>query len=211
VEGRTLAIDAANETLEQLSDYLGVPLVRVAYGDDNPAITSTWEVHGGATSAEKVAALGLTDEIDEKRFSKDLLAAMNKALETAPSREAKASPFINFNDQAHWCGWLINKDLIDFILDNYRDILVLGRRSSVPYLAEEAERRGMTLTYRLDMKVPDEFDCVVQNGSWGEPETSKPVFQVMGAGWANEPVTNVSAEVAAQCPTNRLWTVPTLG
>lgn len=211
VEGRHLTPDTVNENLEQLSDYLGVPIVRVAYADDNPAVTANWEVHGHASSAEKVAAQGLTNEIDQKRFTKDLQNAVNKALETAPSREVPASPFINFNDQAHWCGWLINKDLVDFILDNYRDILVLGRRSSAPYLAEEAARRGMTLTYRLDMKVPDEFDCVVQNGSWGQPETDKPVFQIMGAGWANEPVTNVSAEVAAQCPTNRLWTVPTLG
>ncbi len=29
----------------------------------------------------------------------------------------------------------------------------------------------------------EDFDCVLQTGTWGRPETHRPVFQIFDAGW----------------------------
>lgn len=90
---------------------------------------------------------------------------------------------VSFADQPHWCSWLVNTQLLDYVLRHFHVIGVQGRPSSAPYLAAAAAARGRTLLYIPDLGAPIACDCIVQLGSWGEVETDKPVFQAMGAGW----------------------------
>jgi hypothetical protein len=98
---------------------------------------------------------------------------------------------------------LTNPALVDFVLDRYESFLVLGKPASIPYLSKEASRRGKKLTFRSDLTCPPEgdYDCVLQTGSWGwsPPQTDKPLFQLMEAGWTPQ-ARNVSSEIIDSCP-----------
>ena len=120
------------------------------------------------------------------------------------SRSSTSDGAPDWNDQAHFCTWLVNPAMVDFIFDHFKDCVVLGKPSSVPYLSQQAERRGVRLRFRPDVIVPDDCECAIFAGAWGEPQTDKPVFQLMGAGWGHGPVVNVSPEMAQACPPARL-------
>jgi len=191
-----------NELIYSLSDYLGVPVVRVSYGADYPELTADWEVRCQGSLRGATAAWNF-DGIDRADFSAQLMAALERASSVAPVRTGDQKSFINFADQPHWCSWPINRDILDFIVENFDDLVVLGKRSSVPYLHQRAEALGKRVRVRPDLNVPEDCDCVVQAGSWGKPETDKPIFQVMAAGWLGEPAINLPAHLEGLCPPNR--------
>ena len=189
-------------SLDDLESYLGVPFIRIAYGPPDE-FTEGWDIHGRGDT-EKVCLFGDSTGLDYPQFSLDLQAALTKAARGAPIRSGGGETFFNFDDQAHWCSWLVNRDLVDFILSKYRSIAVLGKAASVPYLGRRAAELGIHLDHRLDLLVPDDCDCVVQTGSWGKPDTDKPVFQIMAAGWMPEPAINISREMLAALPPSRV-------
>ncbi|HLY44842.1 MAG TPA: AMP-binding protein [Stellaceae bacterium] len=185
VNGNSLKPEEVNLHLKRLGEYLGIPIIRIAYGANNSHLTYDWEVQGDG-DVYGIPKWDLT-AIDREKMEREFTEAIDKVVGEGPPRLGENKRFINLNDAAHWCGWLINKQLLDFIVDNYDDVVALGRPSSVPYLLHEMTRRGKRIRYRSDLEVPPDCDCVVQNGSWGpRPKTDKPVFQIMGAGWLGE-------------------------
>lgn len=181
VDGRSLNPEAVNLHLERLSEYLGVPIIRIAYGNNHQDITRDWEVQGDGNVNHIPTARYET--IDQEKMVREFTSAMDKIAAHSPVRGGDNKSYLNTVDQPHWCGWLINKQLLDLILSHFNDIVALGRPSSVPYLLNEATRRGKRVRYRLDLTVPPDCDCVLQVGVMRRPETDKPIFQIMHAGW----------------------------
>ena len=199
IESKQITPESSVAALKDLSEYLQVPMVRIAYGPDNEAVTSDWEVlSSGNSYRATVWAEG--HGMDHQKITDDLAVALLKAAETAPPRIGSPETILNFDDQPHWCSWLVPENFIDFILDNHKDLVVLGKESSVPYLKESAAAKGVRVRYRLDLVVPEDCDCVVQTGSWGRPVTDKPIFQVMAAGWEPGPAANLPPELQSICP-----------
>jgi len=186
-----------NETLARLGEYLGVPLVRISFDIESADVCGDWEVrlpwHVGSRDYFK-------DDLWISYFLVQFYAALDRALERAPLRPGRLVSFIDNTDPAHWCGWQINPKLIDFILDRYDRLLVLGVEASVPYLFNEAQRRGKRVTYRSDFRTDGDYDCVVQLGLWGRPHTDKPLYVVMADQWTNETAHNVPDAVRIACP-----------
>jgi len=203
IDGVELEPDLVNTHLDRLRDYLGVPLVRIAYGNTAPHLTADWEVRC-LSDAFLVATRGEKIGITDAEYQRQFLEAVDKAVAAAPQRWGEATSIVNIADQPHWCSWIINKALLDFILDRFDNLLVLGKPASVPYLLEEATRRGKRVAYRSDLNVTDDCDCVLQTGSAQRPQTDKPIFQVMGAGWPGEPAVNLPDEELRICPSNRV-------
>ena len=204
IDGAELEPELVNQHLDRLQSYLNVPFVRIAYGNTAPHLTGDWDVQG-LGDAVGVATLGQGLKIDDRTFQEQFLAAVDRAVQAAPPRWGEAEPILDITDQPHWCSWIINKNLLDFVLDRFDNLLVLGKPASVPYLQMEAERRGKRIMYRSDLQVTDDCDCVLQTGSSQKPQTDKPIFQIMGAGWPGEPAVNLPEEVLKECPSNRVW------
>lgn len=203
LDGPETAPEEVNLHLERLRDYLGVPMLRIAYGD-TPGVSDGWEVQGGGDAAA-VATRGAGRFIADRPFQAQLLDALDRMAPGAPRRPGTGGPILDLGDQPHWCSWIVNRDLVDFVLDRFDRILVLGKPASVPYLSAEAARRGKQLVHRLDLQVPDEVEAVVQTGSSNRPQTDKPIFQIMGAGWPGEPAVNLPDDVLKLCPHSRIW------
>ncbi|MGA0608393.1 AMP-binding protein [Phenylobacterium sp. VNQ135] len=177
--GHALVATAAQD-LADLCDYLQTPAVRIAYSDAFSPVTAGWEVQGhGSTRAIHGWDF---DGIDRDAFAQQLTDSILRALQPRRRRLAGESQ-VSFADQPHWCSWLVNVQLLDYVLRHFNVIGVQGRPSSAPYLAAAAAARGRTLVHIPDLSAPAGCDCIVQLGSWGDVETDKPVFQAMGAGW----------------------------
>lgn len=206
IDGASIPLGAVNQAITDLSDYLGIPILRIAYGTEHPEMTAMWEIQIGA-NAMGVATMGDARLIDREALREPFFAALKPILDMAPTRKGAPTSSYDYADQPHWCSWIVSKASVDFILDRYDNILALGKPASIPYLRAEAERRGKQVTYRPDLHVPDEFDCVVQNGSSNQPVTDKPIYMLMDAGWlVGDRAANVVPEVLAQFPKSRLWT-----
>ena len=191
----------ANRAIDNLEDYLGAPILRVALTEQFAGDTETWHVRYLKACAFALIRQAAETQIDNNALAQQLFAGIVQMCASLKPREDAAGDRWHMSDQAHWCSWLVDPALVDFVLDRYQSFLVLGKRSSVPYLSSEAARRGKSLTFRSDLFCPpgDDYECVLQTGSWGRPTTEKPIFPLMLAGWGDGPA-NVPGSVAAMAP-----------
>jgi hypothetical protein len=202
VDGASIEPAAATRSLDQLQDYLGIPLLKIAFADRYADATRGWDVPCRCTVASEGSQVAYETAEARELFLRELVGPLDHAIARAPLRQGVASSFIHTPDQSHWCSQRINPALLDFILDRYDRLLVLGYPSSVSYLNREAARRGKRVAHRTDLRIDDDCDCVVQAGVWGRPETDKPVFRLISSGWGEPEVTayNVPDALRAACP-----------
>jgi len=201
VDGRDFVPADASRSLARLEDYLGVPMVKLALTTDTAEATADWDVQCRVNLANGGVNLFSTWEV-RQQFLQRLLGPLNQAVERAPLREGVPESFYRAHEQSHWCGHRVNPAWLDFILDHYDNLLILGLPSSVFYLQREALRRGKRIEYRNSLGCDGDHDCVVMAGPWGPPpQTDKPLFVAMQNGWSPlGAVFNVSDALRAACP-----------
>ena len=131
-----------NIWISDLSEYLDVPIIQIAYSrmyiQALPSIGKCSRI----LLLRGVAAEWKLDGVDRMSFSQQLYHALTAALTKAPRRTGDERSFVNFSDQPHWCSWTVNPALVDFIVDHFDDIVVLGKTASVPYLSDKAAEKG---------------------------------------------------------------------
>jgi acyl-CoA synthetase (AMP-forming)/AMP-acid ligase II len=189
--------------LDDIEDYLGVPILRVALTKQFSAHTSNWPVRH---LRDCVALLVQTSDakIDYDTLKQDMFTALVEKCKSIIPKKGTAQNIWHTSDQHHWCSWLVNPQLVDYVLDRYESFLVLGKPGSIPYLSREADRRGKLLNFRSDLLCPPgDYECVLQTGSWGMPTTDKPVFPLMNPGWGDRPF-NIPDSVRNAAPSNTL-------
>jgi acyl-CoA synthetase (AMP-forming)/AMP-acid ligase II len=193
----------ANRAIDDLEDYLGVPILRVALARQFAQQTKDWHIHHSADCVELLTSGydPANPHIDVPALLRSLASGLRDIFGRVQPREGRLVSWFRIIDQPHWCSWLVNPELVDFVLDRYDSFLVLGKQGSIPYLSSRANRRGKSLTYRSDLICPPELDyeCVLQTGSWGEPDIDRPLYPLMGAGWGERPA-NVPKEIADSAP-----------
>jgi hypothetical protein len=202
VIGREQTPEMINRSLDDLEDYLGTPIVRVVFASQNLPHTRDWQVHCLDPRLDNFPLdRAAQDGVDGKAFTDKLFDVLLDMAGELQLRPADANDKWLTPDQAHFCGALVNPASVDFVLARYDSFLVLGKPASIPYLSKQAQRLGKKLTFRFDLQCPPDgdYDCVLQTGSFGEPKTDKPVFQLMDAGWSPQ-ARNVPREVIEACP-----------
>ena len=204
VLGRDLTPEIVNPALDDIEDYLGVPILRLALAPQNLPHTLAWQLRCldhrlDDFGLDRASRIGVDSTVLEEKLFQALLALY-------PKLKLRPGPRVDrwiAAEQVHCCGTLANPALVDFVLDRYESFLVLGKPASIPYLSKEADRRGKKLIFRSDLTCPAEgdYDCVLQTGSWGwsPPQTDKPLFQMMEAGWTPQ-ARNVPSEIVDSCP-----------
>jgi hypothetical protein len=203
--GADLPPEEVETAIWKLGDYLDVPIIRIAFDAAFHARTARWEVQclkARHPVYNRWPYYGDPELLEA--FTSQLIGAIQRSLTPQTLREGEARSFIEAGDIEHWCAWQVNPALIDFILERYDDILVLGRPASAPYIQRQASRLGKRLTYRPSLETDGDFDCVVQLGSWGQPQTDKPLFVVMADNWTNQAAHNVPDDVRRMCPPSTL-------
>lgn len=199
VDGRELTPSAVNKGLDDVEEYLGTPILRVALASQFLRDTARWPVHCLMDVDEYLAGRW---QVELSVLAQRMAARLAEMFPKLRRRTGRAIDTWDLWDQPHWCSWLVNPELVDFVFDRFDSFLVLGKPGSIPYLSGEAARRHKKLVFRSDLSCPPngDYECVLQTGSWGQPQTAKPIFQLMAAGWGEGLAFNVPESVAKACP-----------
>lgn len=175
VHGADLPKDR-NPSIEALSCYLDVPVMRIASLPHFRNVTEDWEFIDRRNRLRQRYGVGiptLPDGLEE------YLRAEGDGLRRVPGRAE-----VRMNDLVHFCSALIDEEKLVPVLDRYESFCILGVPSSVPFIPNYLERHGKRFfhanTLNLEL-APHEFDCVLTTGALGRPDTEKPVYQIFSA------------------------------
>ena len=218
VPGRTLPIEHRAGTIAAFSDYLGVPVFRIASVEAFAPFTEDWEyrplhsLSGGPglkPHKPEVVLDALADWLEPRLASG---AIHVPAATPAVTR-------LDMTDLAHFCSHAVDKAALDRVLAAYDRFCIVGQPASVAYirrtLAEQGKAWVEAPSYHsavLDTLPP--FDCILSCGPTGAIDTDRPAVAVMGAGWGGGRAINTALpadiELRGKLPAADLaeWYVP---
>jgi hypothetical protein len=181
-----------NQFIERLGRYLGVPVFRVATLRSFEALTVGWEF---VSRSNADWTMELT--VDTEALVSRLAEFITREVRHMPLRSGSDVQIPLAPDLPHFCAMFADRAKIDAVLAQHDRCCVIGTPSSIPYVVRQLEALGKrwVQTNNLNLAgqgiVDADFDCVLQTGSWGRPETSLPIYQLFTAGWdpAEHPVT----------------------
>ena len=179
-----------NVALSRLQAYLGVPVVRMAFGPNFRGETADWEFrplnqplpHTGPWTYDRTVLLDLIAQSLEKQGER-----------VARQYVPQLPKNIALDNMAHFCADLMDREKLSSIIDRHQRFCLVGPVSSVVFLEEEIKRRGkicFRCLHDWGLMPPDtpgqEYDCIVQVGCWGKPAIDVPIYQVFWSGWRPE-------------------------
>lgn len=181
VQGRDLPGDR-NASLSDLSAYTGAKLFRVATLPRFEEITSSWEAVRRVDPAARIYPYSGPE------FIRDAFASwLHQTASSLRKLPGTPEPSATFSDLPHFCCFLASETPLKEVLNSYDRFCVLGSPSSVPLIPKYLTAQGKHFVYCNHLKVDEQygegaFDCVLQTGSWGRPETTAPIYQICIAG-----------------------------
>ena len=181
-----------NQFIERLGRYLGVPVFRIATLRSFEEYTADWEFVS-RSNADWTTELAIDVEALVSRLA-EFIARERRRMPLRPGSDGE-NPLPA--DLPHFCCMYADRAKIDAVLAQHDRFCVIGTDSSIPYVVRKIESLGKhwLRTNNLNLAgqgIADaDFDCVLQTGSWGRPETHLPVYQLFTAGWnpAEHPAT----------------------
>ncbi len=184
-----------NGFIDRLSKYLSVPVFRIATLKSFPDITARWDFVD-RTNADWTMKL----QVDTDAMISALAAFLKSRRGMMARRSGKARGEASIMDAQHFCSIYVDREKLDEVLEAFDRFCIIGPESSLPYVGKSLRQVGKTHFRAHNLNLPGlglsdaDFDCVLQTGSWGRPETQKPVFQIFDAGWdANDKPVTVNA------------------
>jgi len=104
-------------------------------------------------------------------------------------------------DPPHFCSFLINPKVLEWLVNRYDSFCIIGLPSSVPYLQQALDQMGKRYFHSPVIQPDrDDFDCIVMTGASGMPRTDKPVFDLVHSGELAGAPRNLSPEELRECP-----------
>ena len=192
-----------NEFIRRLEAYLGVPVFKIATLRSYAEHTAAWDFVD-RRNADWTTEL----EVDTDALVVKLCSFLHE--EGARLRRAHGAPERGpkIRDMQHFCSMYFDRGKIDRVLSRFDRFCLIGTRSTAGFIRKRIRELGKTYfeTTNLNLRgqgyTDDDFDCVLQIGSWGRVHTSKPVFQLFSAGW--DPA-SVPTEVSGEPITDPGW------
>jgi fatty-acyl-CoA synthase len=181
-----------NAFIRRLSVYLGVPVFRIATLHSFAEHTLGWE-HVARSNADWASVL----EVDADALVARLKSFLLEQRARLPHRIGPMGLSPRIQDMHHFCSVYIDRDKVESVLLGYDRFCLIGFESSAPFVRRRLDQLGKrwfqvnSLNLSGQGYSDDDFDCVLQVGSWGRVKTSKPVYQIFSAGWepSSQPAT----------------------
>jgi hypothetical protein len=173
-----------NQFIERLGRYLGVPVFRMATLRSFEAYTAEWDFVS-RTNADWTMELTVDADALATRLA-EFIVRERRRMPLQPSLEGD-TPLPP--DWRHFCSMYADRAKIDAVLNQHDRFCVIGTESSIPYVVRQLDALGKRWLRTNNLNLAGQgitdadFDCVLQTGSWGRPETTRPVYQIFSAGW----------------------------
>ena len=173
-----------NEFIRRLSHYLGVPIFRIATLKSFSEFTAGWE-YVDRSNADWTTKLDVNPDAIVSRLGAFLQAERFRI----PPRFGSVELDPQVQDLPHFCSMYVDIDKLEDVLSEHRRFCLVGPESSAPYVRKRIRDLGKHYMQTNNLNLhgqgysDDDFDCVLQLGSWGRVDTAKPVFQIFSGGW----------------------------
>lgn len=202
VTGRHIKPETISPALKDMEDYLGTPILRMAFHAQFRPYTENWdfcEYRQFVSDAEKLSHPAWVE-----RFRVFLIDYIRQR--AGQFRKRLAEPVNRFTllDNPHFCSYLLNRSAVDFVTSKYDSFCIVGFPSSLPYLTERLEQLGKRYCFCSQItSAHADFDCIILTGGMGTLPDGKPAFDFLHArkeGEGGGRPHNVSPEIEALCP-----------
>jgi acyl-CoA synthetase (AMP-forming)/AMP-acid ligase II len=182
VRGSDLALADSSASIAALSDYLTVPVFRIANYQGFGQHTAEWEWR---------PLRGHSQPFRPDHFIAAFeawLAGRTARIKTHPKRNATR---LDLTDAIHFCSHAIKQEPIDLLLEHFERFCIAGRPSSVPYIRKRLAELGKPLMYipsyapEVVAAAGDAFDCILICGAMGQFPIAYPAvaLQHVGQSW----------------------------
>lgn len=173
----TIPSAARDQAYAWLSRYLGIPLFKFAHIQKYADQTEGWE-HRDFSEPELQKST-LVDRLEG--FLKEHIEQIPK-----PMGQGRSAPV--YDDMNHFCSFMINPALIEWLLKKFTKFIWQGLPNSIPYIFQRFEEEKTEYVIIPTMlpggslgeweeKMPDA--CVIQAGAWLPVNTKLPVVRLI--------------------------------
>ena len=173
-----------NEFIHRLSRYVRVPIFRLATLKSLSQLTGQWE-YVNRTNDDWTTDL----EVDPDAVVARLRTFLQAEKSRIPLRAGLVDRRLKSQDSQHFCSMYVDREKLEDVLGEHQRFCLVGVESSIPYVRNRIRSLGKQYVQTNNLNLrgqgfsDDDFDCVLQVGSWGRVDTARPVFQIFSAGW----------------------------
>jgi acyl-CoA synthetase (AMP-forming)/AMP-acid ligase II len=202
---RKMGIQFIQSSFDALGQYLGCPILRVAFmphiDDRYRPFAQGWDI----TMPSPINYLDFSDGnaamITNMAAEITRYIALNK--NKFEPRKRNHPDLVRWAEIPHFCCDNIDPDLVDMALDIFDSYIICGSPSSLPYLANKVSslgKRAATISSHINISSDHErkYDCALLVGSMGDYTSSLPYFSLMSYGSATPVYGNLPAGVGEE-------------
>jgi acyl-CoA synthetase (AMP-forming)/AMP-acid ligase II len=182
VAGEDLDLADRDKSLNLLSSYLGIPIVRIATVSSLEPYTKGWEY----PSRQSLSGGPGLRPIDPVAFVKFLSTWVAEHSPKSSQLPANTDFALSLDDLPHFCSHFVDQEALDIVLDSYQRFCIAGSRASVAYIRRKLDEDPdksychITTPSRTAIEAASPHDCVLVCGPTIEIDHSGPVACVMG-------------------------------
>lgn len=207
VSGADIPLNDRSRTLDTLSEYLRIPVFRLASIEGFAEFTTDWEYRPLKGTSGHAGGVGTLNGDD---FVEVMAKWIGQQGGRIRRREATSSNKVEVSDLAHYCSHNTDQKKIDKILAKFDSFCIAGQTASVPYIRKQLEQSGKTYSYvpsyapEILKKTPAKFDCLLICGAQGRYAIDIPAATIMKASpkWSTVHIDDPELENAV------FWTDP---
>ncbi len=177
ISGEDMPLADRSKTHALLSDYLGIPIFRVATIPGFSTYTEDWEKRDFTNEAGAV-------DTKEMKFGLTLMTAIADWSETlktplATSARNQSVPIAR-DDLGHFCSHYVDVNALQPVIQKFDRFCLVGMEASAPFIQKEIEKAGKksvrSTSYAPEIldRMKGEFDVVLACGAQGKqlPDTA---------------------------------------
>ncbi len=196
VRGSQLSLTQRKLSIDALSQYLGVPIFRIAGVDSLKNYTEDWDYRPLQTPHAQIKRVryNIADLVDALSH---WIVRKAHDQEISLRRSRAGVNKVDVTDLPHFCSNGVNKAALTLVLDSFQSFCIVGQKSSVPFIRHYLESNRKPVKYAASANPAiisrlEPVDCLLACGPTAPFEANAhPAFTMMSGGWP-EPVVNCS-------------------
>jgi acyl-CoA synthetase (AMP-forming)/AMP-acid ligase II len=190
IHGLSISPEQHHKGIQDISTYLNIPIFRAAVCENYRQHTADWEykdykynftiIHNGSPN--------FSNHDNMVRTLCEFIKGHKDQLHIKEVSSINPNPI--YNDLWHFCSYCVNPVMVDKVIDYFNSFIIHGMPASLNYLQKTLMEKGKKFCFvpalnsngGFDSELQANYECIVQTGSWGMPNTSLPVIALMAAG-----------------------------
>lgn len=190
VHGLSLSAEMHLKAIQQISSHLGVPIFRAAVCQNYRHLTSDWEYKDYKYSFQIIH-----DKVPNYSNHEQLVTSLCEFIKKHKDHlkrktVSSVNRILDYSDLWHFCSYCVNPIFLDQVIDSFQSFIIHGLPGSLYYLQKKLGEKGKKYCFvpalnpngGFDPGLETSYECVLQTGSWGAPNTRLPVISLMAAG-----------------------------